>query len=166
MLRRDEQGEIRAEPRKSGRPVDLKLDGIPGVDVRQMLGPGMPLVEAGWYYRQFRDSLPDAIRQPADALVALLYPESVGTPTRHDDLSADASVPLTAPVVYGLRPATVRRAARHGADISWDALRDVMEKTAEQLDAFERFETAIMCQTRWLAEAGDRGRGVIALIMS
>ncbi|GAA3221763.1 hypothetical protein [Nonomuraea helvata] len=165
VLRCDERGEVRAEPRKSGKPVDLKLGGIPGVDRRRMPGPGMPLVEAGWYYRQFRESLPDAIRQPADALVALLYPESLGAPTRHDDLSVDASVPLAAPVVYGLRPATVLRAVRHGADISWAALRDAMEKTAEEFDAFERFETAMTWQTRWLTEAGDRGRGVIALIM-
>ncbi|MGW6504787.1 hypothetical protein [Nonomuraea angiospora] len=164
VLRRDERGELRAEPRKSGKPVDLQLPGIPGVEVRHMPGPGMPLIEAGWYYGRFRDTLPDALRRPADAFVALLYPGSAGAPGKvHDDLCVDTSVPLTSPVVYGLRPATVRRAVRHEAAVSWAALRDVAD-TAGELDAYETFEIAMMCQLRWLIEADARGRGVIALL--
>jgi hypothetical protein len=104
VLRRDERGEIRAQARKSGNPVDLKLDAIPGVDVRPLPGPGMPIVEAGWYYQRFRDQLPEAVRRPADALVGRLYPKFVGQSNKLDDLSEAASVPLTSPVVYGLAP--------------------------------------------------------------
>ncbi|MFI7135145.1 hypothetical protein ACIBQ1_56485 [Nonomuraea sp. NPDC050153] len=167
VLQYDERGEIWAKPRKSGGSSDLKLAGIPCVDIRRMPGPGMPLVEAGWFYRRFRDGLPDAMRQPIDALVALLYPESVGAPAGGDDFSVDTSMPLTSPVVYGLRPATVRQAVRHEADVDWAALRDSAEKTADgdDLDEYETFEIAMMCQKRWLTEASDRGRGVIALLM-
>jgi hypothetical protein len=126
-----------------------------------MAGPGMSLIEAGWFYRHFRDDLPEDVRQSTDALVGLLYPEAVGAATNQDDLGVDASVALmTSPVVYGLRPTTVSEAVRREADISWTALRDVADRT----DEYETFEITMMYQMRWLNEARERGRGVIALL--
>jgi hypothetical protein len=165
LLQRDEQGEIWAKPRKSGRPVDLKLDGIPGVDIRHMPGPGMPLVEARWFYRHFRENLPKTVRQPADAFVGLLYPKSVGVPDDQDDLEVDSSVtPMVSPVVYGLRPTTVSEAVRRAAGVSWAALRAVAGKAEEGAYDYETFEITMLHQTRWLTEADRRGRGVIALL--
>jgi hypothetical protein len=164
VLQRDERGEVWAKPRKSGKPVDLKLDAIPGVEIRHMPGPGMRLLEAGWFYRHVRDDLPEAVRRSTDALVGLLYPESVGEPNDRDDLGVDASVTLmTSPVVYGLRPATVSEAVLREADVSWAALRAIADKTNEY-DEYETFEITMTYQMRWLTEASERGQGVIALL--
>lgn len=163
VLQRDERGEIRVKPRRSGKPVDLKLGAIPGVDIHHMPGPGTPLIEAGWFYRHFRDDLPETVRRPADAFVGLLYPEPDGASDHQDDLAVDAAVPLTGPVVYGLRPTTVSEAVRRGADVPWTALRAAADRH-DRTDGYETFEITMTHQMRWLAEADERGRGVIALV--
>jgi hypothetical protein len=130
---------------------------------------GRGFVEAGIYYDCFREHLPPAVRERADAFFRMLYPEDL---ERTDDLSTDAGVPPDADIRYAMRPATVRTALARAAAVPWTVMAEIGERTVvpEMSDSryvpdYSLFADHLVYQQRaWLSEAAAADRGLVVLM--
>ena len=156
--------------RVAGGPVLLEDDPepLPYAVTRDFPG-GRSFLEAGFYYDFFRDHLPPAVREPADAFLHMLHPEER---ERTDDLSADAGVPPDAGVLYAMRPATVRTALSRAAAVPWTAMAEIGERTVVPEMSGSRYvpdysvfaDYLVHRQHGWLLEAAAAGRGLVAVL--